>query len=1021
MTNGAPVADLAAALIPRWQAAEAVRRWENWGPAVTVDLATRVRALAAELEVPAAVLSLTAHVAVLHAVSGEMELLVGTDGDVLAVSAADCSWRELVARVHAAVPVPGAKAETVFSHCGHDDLIADEVVLRVRVGEALGLAFDYRADLFAREHVVRLAGYHVAALTALADGPDAAHGDAELLSANESAYQLDDLAGPVRSLPDRRFADLVAEQAGRTPDAVAVVAGDDELTYAELDRRADRIARGLITLGVADEDVVAVASSRTIDWPVAVLGVFRAGGVYLPIDPKYPENRVKTLIERSACRIVVADPDVTGVFTTGGMAVTVTTVPDLLDGDHPDGPVERTVTAGQLAYVYFTSGSTGQPKGALCEHGGMLNHLLAKIEDFTVGPADVVAQNAPLSFDISLWQLIAGWAVGAKTIIVPDAAIRDVTRFLETVRGAGVTVLQVVPSYLDLLLRHLGEDDERLDSLRIVSATGEALPIKLADRWFQRFPGVPLVNAYGATEASDDTTHAVLTKPPEGGVMPLGDPIRNVHVRVVDERLRLRPLGSSGEIVFAGVCVGRGYLNDIERTEAAFVADPVRPGERLYRTGDMGRWGPGGTLEFQGRRDEQVKVRGLRVELGEVESWMLSAPGVRGAAVVVKDGNLAGFYTAETEIDFTTHLATGLPAHMVPRSLRRLDVLPLNANGKVDKKALAAHAAPSTTDRVAPRTVLEERIAAAWSQALKVPIERIGVHDDFYDLGGNSLAAISVVADLDGLITLQALTTTPKLGDLAVHAAGPALPMLVHDLSGGMTDAAAGTVLCLPPAAGNTIHYRPLAHVAAQRGLRVLAAELPGHDLWRSAEPLAALEATADRIVADLQATTDGPLDLWGHSAGAALALACAHRLTAEGREPRRVFLGAPPPATAAALAGYRAEIAATGDEALFQTLVRRHGHRDLVTFSEDKRAALCAMFRHDVDNAARYLAEQHPRLTMPVTLVAAADDDSDTGPAGWSRLATSVTLHELPDGGHLFLRTRSADVVDLLVGGVLR
>jgi acyl-coenzyme A synthetase/AMP-(fatty) acid ligase len=326
-------------------------------------------------------------------------------------------------------------------------------------------------------------------------------------------------------------------------------------------------------------------------------------------------------------------------------------------------------------------------------------------------------------------------------------------------------VLQVVPSYLEVALSHLERHPRELPDLRFVSVTGEPLTAELARRWFAVMPGVRLLNAYGLTETSDDTNHEVMERAPERVV--LGRPVNNVHVTVVGEDLAPVPLGAPGEIVFSGVCVGRGYINDPDRTRAAFMPDPHRPGLRLYRSGDFGRWRPDGKLEFLGRRDAQVKIRGFRVELGEVESALARVPGVRAGAVVVDGERLIAFYAAERRLASEVlrgRLSDWLPEYMVPAAFHWRDRLPLTDNGKIDRKALAARPDAASA---APATRSERRLAAAWAQVLGVPDEQIGRHDHFFDRGGTSLTAARLVVALDRAVSLRDVTRAPVLADQA--------------------------------------------------------------------------------------------------------------------------------------------------------------------------------------------------------------------------------------------------------------
>ncbi|MFJ8929044.1 non-ribosomal peptide synthetase [Streptomyces sp. NPDC102364] len=624
----------------------------------------------------------------------------------------------------------------------------DDPVFGVDVTEEGSLRLSYRTDALDAGAADRVAGYHLAALT----GPPRR----TLLSEAELRFQLEDLAGPSRSLPDRRVHELFEERVAAHPEAPAIADDRREWTYAELNSRANRVGWALLARGLRSEEVVAVVMERGLDWAAAVLGVLKAGGVYLPVEPHFPAERVATMLARADCRLVVADRDGT------------LSVADADAEGHSDGDLGIPVAADRLAYLYFTSGSTGEPKGALCEHAGFLNHVLAKIDDLGIGAGDVVAQTAPQCFDISLWQLVSALVVGGRTLVVGQETILDVDRFVDTVERGRVNVLQVVPSYLEAVLAELARRPRPLAELRCVSVTGEAVKAELVRRWFAARPGVRLVNAYGLTETSDDTNHEVMERPPDGDRVPLGPPIANVRVYVLDEDLLPVPLGAPGEIVFSGVCVGRGYVNDPERTKAAFTEDPYRPGERLYRSGDHGRWRPDGKLEFLGRRDGQVKIRGFRVELGEVENALLRVAGVRDAAVVVVRGTqLAAFCTGPRPVDVREPAAASLPAYMVPSVVHWRERLPLTANGKTDRRALTALAEQLAAGTEPPRTGAEHRLAALWADVLGVPAGRIGRHDHFFDLGGTSLAAVKLAVALDRAVTLKDVTRRPVLADLA--------------------------------------------------------------------------------------------------------------------------------------------------------------------------------------------------------------------------------------------------------------
>ncbi|MFI8455301.1 amino acid adenylation domain-containing protein [Kitasatospora sp. NPDC085464] len=678
---------------------------------------------------------------------------------------------------------------------GDDGRSWRELVARVATSEGRAEAERVRQEAAAQGHVGpdRAEGYVRTVLERMTGSPDEAHDEHGLVAGEELAATLAASAGPVRALPDRRFHELFEERVRRHPDAVAAVQAGRSWTYAELNRRANRIARSLRRQGLADEDVVAVVAERSLEWMAAVIAVFKAGGCYLPLDPAFPAERISVVLERSGCRRVLADPGLAqldeavrgrgrgrgGEVTVSVLTEMPTEVPAEVAAPESDEDLGLAVRADQLAYIYFTSGSTGEPKGAMCEHAGFLNHLYAKIEDLGVREGDVIAQTAPQCFDISLWQLVCALLVGGRTEIIGQETVTDVRRFVETVTRAGVQVAQLVPSYLDLVLETLQDDRLGLPSLRCLAVTGEALKAELVHRWFAAFPGIPLVNCYGTTEVSDDTNHGVLRRPPVGRAVPLGPPTRNVRVYVVDERLRMVPDGAPGEIVFAGVCVGRGYVNDAARTDAAYRPDPYRSGERLYRSGDFGRRLPSGEFEYLGRRDSQVKVSGFRIEIGEIENRLLQVPGVRDGAVVIagsaEDPQLVGFYSGAAAPEpgaVDRALAAVLPHYMVPGRLHRLARLPLSANGKIDKKALTAEARAqgrpaADGDVVLPETDTERRVARLWAELLDVPLDQVGRGSRFVELGGTSLAAIRLAIALDRAVTVGELKATPTVAEVA--------------------------------------------------------------------------------------------------------------------------------------------------------------------------------------------------------------------------------------------------------------
>ena len=819
--------------LPRWTT-RATLGLADYDHALPVGLGQEMARAAHGLGVTPSTLLLAAHARVLSTLTGEGVVTCGTSahGRLRARTVAvGGSWRDLVGAVASAASAASAEdaggtlaessiTESTITEPSFESVVEpseraeprpggypDSVLLRmelVRGDEPAVLSLRYRTDAIDADYAARLAGYHARCLELIVADPDAQTDAATLVSPEEIRHQISAFAGEVRELPDRRIHELFEDRVRAHPDRPAAAQGNLQWTYADLNQRANNIGRHLLDCGLGTESVVAVVSGRDLPWMASVLAVLKSGGVYLPIDPEFPADRVARVLRRSGCRFVLTRADSREALDEAIRSLPtaerpqVSVVDDVLggapDGNAPDGAASDgaasadiglgvRVSSDQLAYMYFTSGSTGEPKGAMCEHAGMVNHVLAKIRDLQIGPGDTVAQTAPQCFDISLWQLVSALVVGGRTLVVPQDDILDVQRFVDTIVCGGVTILQVVPSYLEAVLSYLESRDRALPSLRYVSVTGEAVKAELTQRWFSGGRAIPMVNAYGLTETSDDTNHEVMTGPPDGPRVPLGRPIQNVRIYVVDDDLVPVPLGAPGEIVFSGVCVGRGYVNDPERTARVYLRDPYHRGERLYRSGDIGAWRPDGKLEFWGRRDHQVKISGFRIEMGEIENALARAPGVRDAAVVVPDvpgrsRRLVGFYVADELVEPETlraFLRERLPSYMVPHDLHHRPRLPLTANGKTDRAALLAlavgldgsperHRTPEAQTALSPA---EQRIAAAWASVLGVPVGTVSARDHFFDSGGNSLAAVKLAIALDRKVTLRELRDHPVLADLA--------------------------------------------------------------------------------------------------------------------------------------------------------------------------------------------------------------------------------------------------------------
>ncbi|MEM7129590.1 MAG: amino acid adenylation domain-containing protein [Chloroflexota bacterium] len=681
----------------------------------------------------------------------------------------------------------GLQAEPLWPECQFvdNDIILDVVDL----GEELVLNWRYNADLFNPDSMERWAGYFEAFLQRVVDQPNVPVKTIELLGVKEQSQQLVEWNSTERAYPlDIAFHRLFEKQAAQTPDQSALVCGSEQMTYAQLNERANGLAEQLIQEGVGKDQIVALFSERTMEFATAVLAIWKAGGAYLPLDPNHPVDRIRQIIEQSGTKLVLASDELVIRAAEAGdlleTAPTVWNIESTLSTCQPSADLPLDGSPDALAYVIFTSGSTGKPKGAMVEMKGMVNHLFAKVEELALTATDRVVQNASQCFDISIWQLWSGLLAGGTTYIYSDEVAHLPQRLIEHTAADQITVLEVVPSMLRAMLDDGGNDSPdsstELPHLRWLLATGEALPPELSRSWLTRYPGIPMVNAYGPTECSDDVTHHFIHKVPDAETMitPIGQAIANTQLYVLDEQMQPVPLGVAGELYVGGAGVGRGYLNDPERTAQAFVGNPFSQDAqaRLYKTGDLVRYatdGSDGTIEFLGRLDHQVKIRGYRIELGEIENVLLQHELIHEAAVVAHstgqentlpaDNRLVAYLAPQAEFQMNGsqmdevetvstirgYLREQLPEYMVPAAFVLLEQLPLTPNGKLDRKALPA---PSEFERqveteyVPAQTATEQHVATLWQKALN--LTKVGIHDNFFDLGGHSLMAIQIHNEL---------------------------------------------------------------------------------------------------------------------------------------------------------------------------------------------------------------------------------------------------------------------------------
>ena len=724
------------------------------------------------------------------------------------------------------IPVQENPDSTIKPHAYENRTAKFDLMLTSReVAERFSFSLEYCTKLFQKETIQRYISYFKQLVSSvIADAESTIErkiSGIEIIPEEEKKQVLADFNANTADFPQNKtICHIIEHHSQRTPNSTAIACKGNELTYDALNKRSNQLARLLRERGISGNQLVGVLCERSIEMVIGILSVWKAGGGYIPIDINYPFNRIDIILADSGAEVLLTTsgsfPGVNQFYREIASRTNVRhiiyldkekdirhhnrlfkTHRDSLPRDRGCDPEQNIGTGGitdihtidayskenpqwindslGLSYVIYTSGSTGKPKGAMVEHLGMMNHLQAKINDLQLTGGSIVAQNASHTFDISIWQFFAALMIGGKTIIYPEELVLEPEQFISQVIKDRVTILEVVPSYLSILLTYLDKRDDVHLPLRYLLVTGEEVKPTLVRKWFEKYPGIKMVNAYGPTEASDDITHYFMANAPDGDRISIGKPLQNLDIYIVDKHMKLCPIGVKGEICVSGVGVGRGYLNSPERTAEAFIEDAFVKSlstqtshahslnhSTIYKTGDLGRWLADGTIEFFGRMDYQEKIRGFRIELGEIELKLASHPEIKDTVVIAAeaakgsrtgsgDGNkyLCSYFVSNSEIpaaDLREYLMKELPGYMIPSYFIRMDKIPLTPNGKIDRKALPEPEIKAGDGYAAPRNPVEEKLAEIWADILGNEKESIGIDSNFFELGGHSLKATLLAA-----------------------------------------------------------------------------------------------------------------------------------------------------------------------------------------------------------------------------------------------------------------------------------
>ena len=651
--------------------------------------------------------------------------------------------------------------------------------------EGLSCRFEYRTDLFGAETIARMTGHWQTLLEGIVADPSRPIAEVLLLTEVERQQLLVEWNETSSEYPKGQcIHHLFEAQVERTPDAVAVVFEGEQVTYREVNRRANQLAHYLRKVGIGPEVLVGICVERSIAMVVGLLGILKAGGAYVPLDPSYPAERLAFMLEDSQAPVLLTQARMSATLPAHQAQVI------RLDADwehiaHEDrtNPISD-VTSDNLAYVIYTSGSTGKPKGAMISHRGLVNYLTWCLNAYDVAAGRGAPVHSSISFDLTITSLFPPLLVGKSIMLLrEDQGLEALCAALRS--GGDFSLVKITPAHLELLTEQLLTDDVGR-STRAFIIGGEALSGESLTFWQTRLPGTRLVNEYGPTET---VVGCCIYEVPAGtsisGEVPIGRPIANTQLYLLDRYLQPTPIGIPGELYIGGDGVARGYLNRPELTAERFIPDPFsdKAGARLYKTGDLARYRSDGNLEFLGRLDHQVKIRGFRIELGEIETVLKLHPAVLEVLVLARedvpgDKRLVAYVVLReqqtaTVSDLQSHVMKQVPAYMVPSAFVLLEALPMTPNGKVDRRALPALDTvrrEQTDDYVAPLTPAEEILASIWAQVLH--LERVGIHDNFFDLGGHSLLATQAITRLRNTFQIElpfiTIFRAPTIAELTV-------------------------------------------------------------------------------------------------------------------------------------------------------------------------------------------------------------------------------------------------------------
>ncbi|MDF2510690.1 MAG: hypothetical protein K0S04_556, partial [Herbinix sp.] len=893
----------------------------------------------------------------------------------------------------------------------------------------------YATKIFNKKTIQRFAAHYEHILNQITENTEVKLSDIQLATAAEKKQIIEVFNDTEADYPKgKTIHQLFQEQVEKTPHHIAVTYEDQSYNYVELNRKANQLARVLVSKGVKTDTIVGIMVERSIEMIVGIMAIVKAGGAYLPIEPVYPIDRIMFMLEDSNATILLTQSWLSDSIKFDGDTLMIDQS-SLYVGDEHNLDLEQ--DAASLAYVIYTSGSTGNPKGVMIQHRSLVNRLNWMQRKFPIGEGDVILQKTPFTFDVSLWEVFWWSMVGASVHMLEPGGEKDPELLVKTIEKRSITTMHFVPSMLSIFLEYVKNNQKSCDlsTLNQVFASGEALlknQVDLFSTLIESKFGTALINLYGPTEATVDVSYYECRQLNDKQSVPIGRPIDNTRIYITDDSLNLMPIGVPGELCISGDGLARGYINRPELTAERFVNNPYEPNGKMYRTGDLVRWYEDGNIEYLGRLDFQVKIRGYRIELGEIEGRLKEHKSIKDSVVVDladEGGNkyLCAYIVSEDEVTIQSlkeHLYQDLPQYMIPSYFVHLENLPLSANGKINRKALPepTHNLETGTVYVAPKNEIQEQILAVWQEILKN--DKIGIADDFFTLGGDSFKALNAVSKLNGIISLADIFQYPTIELLWKHVFEAEREIsLLNKLTTSNADENGTAIVCVPYGGGSSIIYKPLAEEIDKGGIKtdLYAINLPGHDTSDPGE-LDTILNIAKKCVEEIKKLIRKPVLLYGHCVGVGLTIEIARLLEEDEYPVIGIGIGAVLPVKSNVFVTPKIDVYESKSDEEVHKFLKSLGGFDY-PMEVEELASLMASFRHDVVQMRKYFYTDYAglnpkKLQAPVYNIIGTEDRLTRGYnksyKKWMNYAETVNAPiVLEKAGHYFIKSHAKELAE--------